>query len=249
MQEIFPKSSQVTALISNLFEQYMLLFDEPEKAIDSDSKAEDNKVDSLKQIIDDAHKRWLLINQRARLYQKIKVLHFRGEHSTSQSSSSTESPNEEEHSDPKIDHVSSFEGENTNVNDDDTISELEEEVNAEIDPSYDPNYPPLIKWTKDHPQSQIIGESLEKVLTRSQMKAKQAALFSQVEFCLFNSFVSKVEPKSVNTSLEHSDWVQAMQDELNKFERNKVWHLIPTPKDASVVGLKGEAQAGINSFL
>ena len=29
-----------------------------------------------------------------------------------------------------------------------------------------------------------------------------------------------------------------MQDELNEFERNKVWRLIPTPKDASVVGLK-----------
>ena len=53
MQEIFPKSSQVTMPISNLFEQYMLLFDEPEKAIDSESKAEDNRVDSLKQIIDD----------------------------------------------------------------------------------------------------------------------------------------------------------------------------------------------------
>ena len=29
-----------------------------------------------------------------------------------------------------------------------------------------------------------------------------------------------------------------MQEELNEFERNKVWRLIPTPKDASVVGLK-----------
>ena len=29
-----------------------------------------------------------------------------------------------------------------------------------------------------------------------------------------------------------------MQDELNEFERNKVWRLIPTPPDASVVGLK-----------
>ena len=55
---------------------------------------------------------------------------------------------------------------------------------------------------------------------------------------MFNSFVSKVEPKTVNIALDHSDWVQAMQDELNEFERNKVWRLIPTPPDASVVGLK-----------
>ena len=39
---------------------------------------------------------------------------------------------------------------------------------------------------------------------------------------MFNSFVSKIEPKTVNTALDHSDWVQAMQDELNEVERNKV---------------------------
>ena len=55
---------------------------------------------------------------------------------------------------------------------------------------------------------------------------------------MFNSFVSKVEPKTINTALDHFDWVQAIQDELSEFERNKVWRLIPTPKDASVVGLK-----------
>ena len=122
--------------------------------------------------------------------------------------------------------------------DDDSQSEMEEMVNAELDPSYDPNYPPLIKWTRDHPISQIVGNVSEKVLTRSQVKAKQTSLFSKVEFCMYNSFVSKVEPKTVNSALDHSDWVQAMQDELNEFERNKVWRLIPTPKDASVVGLK-----------
>ena len=29
-----------------------------------------------------------------------------------------------------------------------------------------------------------------------------------------------------------------MQDELNEFEQNKVWRLIPTPPDASIFGLK-----------
>ncbi|XP_052620865.1 uncharacterized mitochondrial protein AtMg00820-like [Lactuca sativa] len=47
-----------------------------------------------------------------------------------------------------------------------------------------------------------------------------------------------IEPKTVNVALDHSDWVQAMQDELNEFERNKVWRLIPTLLEALVVGLK-----------
>ena len=95
-------------------------------------------------------------------------------------------------------------------NDSDTQSELEEEIIAELDPTYDPNYAPLTKWTRDHTKTQVIGESSEGVLNRSQIKAKQTALFSQVEFCMFNSFVSQIEPKTVNIALDHSDWVQAM---------------------------------------
>ena len=50
-QDIFPKNGQVTISISNLFDQFMLLFDEPQKAIDSESTAKDNKVDHLKQVL------------------------------------------------------------------------------------------------------------------------------------------------------------------------------------------------------
>ena len=55
--------------------------------------------------------------------------------------------------------------------------------------------------------------------------------------CLIR-FISKIEPKIVNSTIDHSDWVQTMQHELNEFERNRVCRLIPTPKDAYVVGLK-----------
>ncbi|XP_052622640.1 uncharacterized protein LOC128127931 [Lactuca sativa] len=83
---------------------------------------------------------------------------------------------------------SSIEGENSDMlYDDDIQSELEEMVNAELNPSYDPNYPPLTKWTRDHPLSQVVGDASENVLTRSQLKAKQAALFSKVEFCILGS--------------------------------------------------------------
>ncbi|XP_052619766.1 uncharacterized protein LOC128126076 [Lactuca sativa] len=42
-----------------------------------------------------------------------------------------------------------------------------------------------------------------------------------MEFCMFNSFISKFEPKNVKVSLDHSDWVQATLEELNEFKRNK----------------------------
>ena len=57
----------------------------------------------------------------------------------------------------------------------DSQSEPDEMINAELDPTFDPNYPPLTKWTRDHPISQVVGDVSEKVLTRSQLKAKQTS--------------------------------------------------------------------------
>ena len=55
---------------------------------------------------------------------------------------------------------------------------------------------------------------------------------------MYSSFLSKIEPKNVKIVMDHSDWVEAMQAELSEFERNKVWRLIPSPPDVSVVGIK-----------
>ena len=35
-----------------------------------------------------------------------------------------------------------------------------------------------------------------------------------------------------------SYWLLAMQEELNQFERNQVWHLVPRPHDKPVIGTK-----------
>ena len=39
--------------------------------------------------------------------------------------------------------------------------------------------------------------------------------------------VSQIEPKSVEEALQDDQWCIAMQEELNQFERNDVWELIP----------------------
>lgn len=52
---------------------------------------------------------------------------------------------------------------------------------------------------------------------------------------MFNVFISKMEPKTVKVALEYPDWIVAMQSELPKFERNKVWILVPKPDDFSVI--------------
>jgi hypothetical protein len=41
----------------------------------------------------------------------------------------------------------------------------------------------------------------------------------------------------VEDALRDSDWVLAMQEELNNFTKNEVWHLVPCPNQ-NVVGTK-----------
>jgi hypothetical protein len=61
---------------------------------------------------------------------------------------------------------------------------------------------------------------------------------SQVaQFCEHYSFVSSIEPYRIDDALRDSDWVVAMQEELNNFMRNEVWHLVPRPNQ-NVVGTK-----------
>jgi len=36
-----------------------------------------------------------------------------------------------------------------------------------------------------------------------------------------------IEPTSINDALKDDGWIVAMQEELNQFQRNEVWDLIP----------------------
>ncbi|KAK0576593.1 hypothetical protein LWI29_020240 [Acer saccharum] len=42
----------------------------------------------------------------------------------------------------------------------------------------------------------------------------------------------------VDEALEDEFWVLAMQEELNQFERNEVWTLVPRPRNTNVIGTK-----------
>ncbi|GJV23110.1 retrovirus-related pol polyprotein from transposon TNT 1-94 [Tanacetum coccineum] len=51
-------------------------------------------------------------------------------------------------------------------------------------------------------------------------------------------FLSEEEPKKVSEALKHPGWVDAMQDELNQFAKNKVWTLVPAPYGKTIIGSK-----------
>ncbi|GKC85774.1 retrovirus-related pol polyprotein from transposon TNT 1-94 [Tanacetum coccineum] len=87
------------------------------------------------------------------------------------------------------------------------------------------------KWTKDHPLDNIISELERHVSTRLQ-------LHEQALFCYYNAFLTLVEPKTYKDALTKSCWIEALQEELNEFERLEVWELVPRPDKVMVITLK-----------
>jgi hypothetical protein len=65
---------------------------------------------------------------------------------------------------------------------------------------------------RDHPVNTILGDIQKGVTTRSRV----------AHFCEHYSFVSSIEPHKVEEALQDSNWVVAMQEELNNFTRNEV---------------------------
>jgi hypothetical protein len=58
-------------------------------------------------------------------------------------------------------------------------------------------------------------------------------------FSSHHAYISCAEPQKVFEALEDPYWVEAMYEELNNFERNKVWSLVKKPKDCpNVIGTK-----------
>ena len=55
---------------------------------------------------------------------------------------------------------------------------------------------------------------------------------------LLSVFISQIEPKKINEALQDADWIEAMEEELEQFERNKVWKLVPRPNNQTVIGTR-----------
>ncbi|XP_070057327.1 uncharacterized protein [Nicotiana tomentosiformis] len=81
------------------------------------------------------------------------------------------------------------------------------------------------KHQSSHPLENTIYVPNVKVQTRSSLR----------NLCALTTFLSQVKPKNIKEALKDLDWIIAMQDELNQFERSKVLHLLQRPKNRTVI--------------
>ena len=83
------------------------------------------------------------------------------------------------------------------------------------------------RFTPHHPKDLIIGD-VSKGVTSSKLHV----------LCGHYTFISHFEPKNILEAEGDSYWLLAMQEELNQFERNQIWHLVPRPHDRPTIGTK-----------
>ncbi|WVZ52697.1 LOW QUALITY PROTEIN: hypothetical protein U9M48_003734 [Paspalum notatum var. saurae] len=81
----------------------------------------------------------------------------------------------------------------------------------------------------DHPPHMIIGD-LHQHVTRS--------LVNSLAFFSHSAFVASFEPRDVSHALSDPNWVNAMLEELENFERNHVWDLVEPPPNCRPIGTK-----------
>ena len=48
----------------------------------------------------------------------------------------------------------------------------------------------------------------------------------------------KVEPRTISEALQDDDWYNAMKEEIEQIEKNKILTLVPRPSDKNVIGTK-----------
>ncbi|GJW07660.1 retrovirus-related pol polyprotein from transposon TNT 1-94 [Tanacetum coccineum] len=102
-----------------------------------------------------------------------------------------------------------------------STSAAESSYSQYMDPSnmhtfYQP-YPHEYFWAKDHPIEQVIGEPLQPVLTRNQLRTDD-------DMCMYALTMTTMEPRNVKEAMTDPAWIESMQEELLQFKRLDVWY-------------------------
>jgi len=84
------------------------------------------------------------------------------------------------------------------------------------------------KYKSSHPKDQIIGNKDSPRRTRSYFRQEESMIW----------LLSVIEPAIVDEELSDEGWILAMQEELNQFQRNDVWDLVPKPHQKNIIGTK-----------
>ena len=75
-------------------------------------------------------------------------------------------------------------------------------------------------------------------LSRCSLRKGVSTRRQLANYCEHHAFVSCVEPQKFYEALEDPDWLNAMHEELNNFERNNMWIGAKADDEPQVIGTK-----------
>ncbi|KAK9169349.1 hypothetical protein Syun_001489 [Stephania yunnanensis] len=130
--------------------------------------------------------------------------------------------------DPKVKMTQNLEKLRIDDEDDGTLGQTSNSQEVEACKESDTSAPKNSRLLIGHSSQQIIGDPNKGVITRSTLHRDEGHI----------AFVSQTEPTKIDDALGDEFWVMAMQEELSHFVRNKVWTLVPRPKDHTTIGTK-----------
>nr|GFA72656.1 hypothetical protein [Tanacetum cinerariifolium] len=73
----------------------------------------------------------------------------------------------------------------------------------------------LSRWTKDYPIANVIGDPSRSVSTIKQLE-------TDAMWCYFDAFLTSIKPKNFKQAMTEPSWINAMKEEIHKFERLQV---------------------------
>eukprot|EP00253_Pinus_taeda_P026780 PITA_26780 len=115
------------------------------------------------------------------------------------------------------------------ANEEETNEALEEEITIEEKT--------LSRYVqKNHLKTQILGEKGVGVQTKRSIAEAPSYL----------ALLSSTKPQNVNEACKYECWVKAMNEELEKIEKNNTWELVPRPHDKNIIGTKWIFENNLN---
>ncbi|CAJ2652909.1 unnamed protein product [Trifolium pratense] len=118
---------------------------------------------------------------------------------------------------------------NTIVPTDSEQPRTEASAEPDVDESEDDEPPRnTFKYKSSHPEELILGNKDSPRKTRSQLRNDESLV----------GLISMMEPSKIDEALKDDAWIVAMQEELNQFQRNDVWTLVPKPSHKNIIGTK-----------
>ena len=122
--------------------------------------------------------------------------------------------------------------------DEQSISLEKLEICAEKQPVDSQKQPIEILQQSELPKEWRIPRDLSVDNIIGQIKEGVSARSSISNFCRHTTFVSQIEPKSIEEALKDEKWVEAMHEQLNQFARNEVWFLVPKTNEMNIISSK-----------